>query len=109
MVEPSEALGWSFTAGAIAFGVFGFLFSTYAAASFRATAERPIRPEIAKDLRGFCWVLALVLSVVTLSAVLGVVAGWAQMANWARLVTAVLVVSFVTMSVSSLLLARRMH
>jgi len=45
--------------------VFGFLYSTYATASFQATPTNPIRPPIARFLKQFCQSVVLVLVVLT--------------------------------------------
>jgi hypothetical protein len=76
MIETKDILNWCFTVAALVFGVFGFLYSTYAAANFQATPDRPARPAIVKFLRVFCWAIALVLVVLTsLAAVASYEAG----------------------------------
>jgi hypothetical protein len=48
MIEPKDILEWCFVLGALDFGVFGFLYSTYATASFQATPANPVRPPIVR-------------------------------------------------------------
>ena len=64
-IETKDILNWCFTVGALVFGVFGFLYSTYAAAKFQATTDHLDLPAIVKFLRVFCWAIALVLMVLT--------------------------------------------
>ena len=65
MIEAKDILTWYFTVAALFFGVFGFLYSTYAAASFQATPANPVRPPITKDLKFFCRILALIIALLT--------------------------------------------
>jgi hypothetical protein len=65
MIEAKDILGWCFTLAALDFGVFGFLYSVYATASFQATTNNPARPPIVHDLRRFCRAVAAVLVVLT--------------------------------------------
>jgi hypothetical protein len=65
MIEPKDILEWCFVLGALDFGVFGFLYATYATASFQATPEHPIRPPITRFLKQFCRAVVLVLVVLT--------------------------------------------
>jgi hypothetical protein len=69
VIEAKDILNWYFTVAALFFGVFGFLYSTYAAASFQATSANPIRPPITKDLKLFCRILALVIALLTVVAI----------------------------------------
>jgi ABC-type polysaccharide/polyol phosphate export permease len=68
MIEPKDILDWCFTLASLDFGVFGFLYSVYAAASFQATPERPVRPPITRYLRRFCQAVVAVLVILTLLA-----------------------------------------
>lgn len=69
MIEAKDILNWYFTVAALFFGVFGFLYSTYAAASFQATPVNPVRPPITKDLKLFCRILALIIALLTAVAI----------------------------------------
>jgi hypothetical protein len=69
VIEAKDILNWYFTVAALFFGVFGFLYSTYAAASFQVTPERPIRPPITTTLRFFCRILVLVIALLTVVAI----------------------------------------
>jgi hypothetical protein len=60
-MDAKDILGWCFTVASLVFGVFGFLYSTYAAAMLQAAAA----PPITRYLRQFCWVLAFILVVLT--------------------------------------------
>lgn len=62
MVEAKDILNWCFTLGALIFGVFGFLYSTYAAASLQAA---PVRAPITQYLRYFCRALAFIITLLT--------------------------------------------
>jgi hypothetical protein len=55
---------------ALDFGVFGFLYSVYATASFQATPENPARPPITDFLRKFCRVAVLVLVILFVLSVI---------------------------------------
>jgi len=68
VIEAKDILTWCFTVAALEFGVFGFLYSTYAMASFQATPQNPVRPPITQYLRSFCRALAFVLVVLTVLA-----------------------------------------
>jgi hypothetical protein len=46
-------------------GISGFLYSTYATASFQATPAHPVRPPITGYLKQFCRAVVLVLVVLT--------------------------------------------
>jgi hypothetical protein len=70
MIEPKDILDWCFTLASLDFGVFGFLYSVYATASFQATPEHPVRPPITQYLKWFCWAVVTVLIVLTLLAAL---------------------------------------
>lgn len=65
MIEAKDILGWCFTVAAITFGVFGFVYSTYAMAMFQLTPTDPIPPPITRYLKFFCRAVALVLVVLT--------------------------------------------
>jgi hypothetical protein len=65
MIEPKDILEWCFVLGALDFGVFGFLYSTYATASFQATPANPVRPPITGYLKQFCRAVVVVLVVLT--------------------------------------------
>jgi hypothetical protein len=65
MIEPKDILEWCFVLGALDFGVFGFLYSTYATASFQAAPANPVRPPITRYLKQFCRAVVLVLIVLT--------------------------------------------
>jgi hypothetical protein len=69
VIEAKDILNWYFNVAALFFGVFGFLYSTYAAASFQVTPERPIRPPITTTLRLFCRILVLVIALLTAVAI----------------------------------------
>ena len=60
-MDAKDILSWCFTVAALNFGVFGFLYSTYATAMFQS----PAVPPITRYLRQFCQVLACVLVVLT--------------------------------------------
>jgi hypothetical protein len=68
MIEPKDILDWCFTLASLDFGVFGFLYSVYATASFQATPEHPVRPPITQYLKRFCQAVVAVLIVLTLLA-----------------------------------------
>jgi hypothetical protein len=51
MIEPRDILDWCFTLASLDFGVFGFLYSVYATASFQATPEHPVRPPITEYIK----------------------------------------------------------
>jgi hypothetical protein len=70
MIEAKDILDWCFTLASLDFGVFGFLYSVYAAASFQATPEHPIRPPITRYLKRFCQAVVAVLIILTLLATL---------------------------------------
>lgn len=79
MPETKDILNWCFTLAALDFGVFGFLYSVYATASFQATPESPARPPITDFLRKFCRVSVLVLVILFVLSVivsLNTRAGW---------------------------------
>jgi quinol-cytochrome oxidoreductase complex cytochrome b subunit len=64
-ILTKDILTWCFTVAALVFGVFGFLYSTYATASFQAAQTASPRPPIVYVLRRFCRVLAVILAVLT--------------------------------------------
>jgi hypothetical protein len=68
MIELKDILDWCFTLASLDFGVFGFLYSVYATASFQATPEHPVRPPITQYLKRFCQAVVAVLVVLTLLA-----------------------------------------
>jgi hypothetical protein len=68
MIETKDILEWCFVLGALDFGVFGFLYSIYATASFQATPTSPVRQPITGYLKLFCWVVVAVMIVLTLLA-----------------------------------------
>jgi hypothetical protein len=68
--ETKDILNWCFTLAALDFGVFGFLYSVYATASFQATPENPARPPITDFLRKFCRVAVLVLVILFVLSVI---------------------------------------
>jgi hypothetical protein len=65
MIETKDILAWCFTVAALVFGVFGFLYSTYAAAMFQLTPKDPVPPPITKSLKLFCRAAVVVLFVLT--------------------------------------------
>jgi hypothetical protein len=65
MIETKDVLNWCFTVAALVFGVFGFLYSAYASASFAAAQAGTARPPVVYDLRRFCRLLASILVVLT--------------------------------------------
>ena len=70
VIENRDILEWCFTISALGFGVFGFLYATYASAMFELSPEDTIPPSITKELKIFCRVLAGVLVALTvLSAI----------------------------------------
>jgi hypothetical protein len=76
MIETKDILNWCFTVAALVFGVFGFLYSAYATASFAAAQAGSARPMVVYDLRRFCRLLAGILVVLTgLAAVSSASAG----------------------------------
>ena len=60
-MEAKDILNWCFTIASLNFGVFGFLYSTYAAAMLQA----PAVPPITRFLREFCWTISFILTVLT--------------------------------------------
>jgi hypothetical protein len=71
MPEVKDILEWCFTLAALDFGVFGFIYSTYASATFSVSPEKPLRPPVVSYLVSFCQVIATILVVLTsLAAVL---------------------------------------
>lgn len=88
VIETKDILTWCFTVGALDFGVFGFLFSTYAAASFQADPMNPSRPLITHYLKRFCQATVVVLAVLTVVAAVTLyqegtgIATWRDVALW---------------------------
>jgi hypothetical protein len=103
VVEARDILGWCFTVGALDFGVFGFLYSTYAAASFQATPELPARPPITECLRYFCFATVFVLTVLT------VLAAYTSFRAEVGFVTWSIVMCFVVLTGFSVVLASKME
>jgi hypothetical protein len=68
VIEAKDILNLCFTLAALDFGVFGFLYSVYAAASFQAMPTSPARPPIVQYIRRFCQAVAGVLLVLTVLA-----------------------------------------
>jgi hypothetical protein len=100
MIETKDILTWCFTVAALDFGVFGFLYSTYAAASFQAD---PARPPITRYLRLFCRVVTLILLALTLIAL---VTAYSTVVNWQ---TWAIILCFVVLTTFSLVLAYKME
>lgn len=100
MIETKDILNWCFTLAALDFAVFGFLYSTYAAASFQAD---PARPPITQYLRHFCRVVVFVLVTLTaLAAVISYKAG-ATYPLW------IIIACFVLLTIFSVVLAYKME
>jgi hypothetical protein len=78
VIEDRDILEWCFTISALGFGVFGFLYATYAAGMFELKPTGPIPPPITKELKVFCRVLFVVLAILTVLS--GVVSYTAQAA-----------------------------
>jgi hypothetical protein len=68
MIQAKDILEWCFVLGALDFGVFGFLYSAYATASFQATPANPVRPPITGYLKRFCQAVVTVLIILTVLA-----------------------------------------
>lgn len=90
MVGPADIFGWSISLGALVFGVFGFLYAVFAAASWTVTPEHPNRPSVVHKIQRVCWILVGMLAVnaliaFTVSVQISCAAGegllWAQ--TWA--------------------------
>lgn len=69
VIEAKDVLNWCFTLGALVFGVFGFLYTAYAAAFAQVTRENPLPPPIVQSLKWFCRLLTGVLIVLTILSV----------------------------------------
>lgn len=82
MIDTKDILNWCFTLLALDFGVFGFLYSTYAMASFQATPSSPGRPAVTRYLRYFCRAVAVVLVVLTVLAALVSFKAAVGLATW---------------------------
>jgi Mn2+/Fe2+ NRAMP family transporter len=98
-IESKEILGWCFTIASLVFGVFGFLYSTYAGAMSQDAAA----PPISRYLRQFCWVLAFILTVLTALAVFTSYNAAVDASTW------VIVACFVVLTIFSLRLAFKME
>ena len=99
IIEAKDILEWCFTVASLIFGVFGFLYSTYATAMF----QDPDPPPITLKLKLFCRALALVLIVLT---VISVTTSWtieAGLSVWA------IVSCFVVLTGISVYLAYEMN
>jgi Na+/H+-dicarboxylate symporter len=103
MIDEKDILNWCFTVASLDFGVFGFLYSAYAAASFQATPANPIRPPITSYLRLFCRVIVFVLVVLTVLAAITSYSSSVGLQTW------IIVLCFVVLTVFSLILAYRME
>jgi hypothetical protein len=103
MMEAKDILGWCFTVAALDFGVFGFLYSTYAAASFQATLTSPARPPITQYLRLFCRAVVLVLVVLTVLAAATSYNAGVGFSTWS------IVMCFVVLASFSVVLAYKME
>jgi hypothetical protein len=68
-IQDRDILEWCFTISALGFGVFGFLYATYATSMFQLSPTNPIPPPITQKLKLFCWVLFLVLAVLTMVSI----------------------------------------
>jgi len=102
MIEAKDILDWCFTVAALDFGVFGFLYSTYATAMFQLTPDNPVPPPITRYLKHFCRIVALVLVVLTLISVATSYETGAGPSVWA------IVLCFVVLTGFSVVLAFRM-
>jgi hypothetical protein len=99
-VETKDILDWCFTVGAVDFGVFGFLYSVFAAALTQATREHGTPGPIIKTLHAMCWAAVAVL--VVLTAIAGItsfkagigVAVWSDIAVWGIVGCFVVLVAF---------------
>jgi hypothetical protein len=90
MIETKDILDWCFTLSALDFGVFGFLYATYAGAMASSAAP----PPITRYLRLFCWVIALVLVVLTLVSAILSYNAQVGLAVWAIVGSLILVTGF---------------
>lgn len=70
MIEHKDILNWCFTVGALNFGVFGFLYTTYAFALSQVTEDAPLPPPIVYRLKWFCRAVSSVLVVLTVLAII---------------------------------------
>jgi hypothetical protein len=98
-ILTKDILTWCFTVAALVFGVYGFLYSTYATASFQAAQIAAPRPKIVYALRLFCRVLACILAVLT------GLAGIASFSAGVGLQTWIIVGCFIVLTVMSVWLA----
>jgi hypothetical protein len=103
MIEAKDVLDWCFTLASLDFGVFGFLYSTYAAAMFQLSPDNPVPPPITRDLKRFCWAIVLVLVVLTVVSVATSYTAGVGLSVW------VIVFCFVVLTGFSLLLVSGMN
>lgn len=82
MVETKDILAWCFTVAALNFGVFGFLYATYATALFQVTKDSPLPPPIVKYLRRFCRAVACIQGVLTALAVVNSYSSGVPISVW---------------------------
>ena len=82
MVEAKDILNWCFTIAALNFGVFGFLYATYANALLEVTEDRPLPPPIVKYLRRFCRAVAGIQVVLTTLAAVNSYGTGATVSTW---------------------------
>ena len=107
MIEAKDILNWCFTVAALVFGVFGFLYSTYAAASFQATPAAPVRPPITKYLKLFCRILALIVALLTVVSIVASCKAGIPWSTWIGLSVWSMVGCFVVLTFLSGFLAYR--
>ena len=98
-IDAKDILGWAFTVASLVFGVFGFLYSTYAAAMLQAAAA----PPIATYLRRFSRVLAFILVVLTALAAVTSIQASVGLSTW------IIVGCFVVLTIFSAWLAYNME
>lgn len=98
-MEERDILSWCFTVAALTFGVFGFLYSTYATAMFQDLNP----PPIVRDLRQVCQALAGVLAVLTGVACFNAYRAAADISTW------LIIGCFIVLTGFSLHLVSRVH
>jgi hypothetical protein len=103
VIEAKDILGWCFTIAALDFGVFGFLYSVYAAASFQVSPTNPVRPPITRYLRRFCQVVILVLIALTTLAAVTSYRATAGYETW------LIIACFAVLTLFSMILAYKME